>query len=436
MPDYKGMKYLRRKLAEKEVRVKLRYKYYEMKDRQKRTGIAIPPQLREQYRSTLGWCATAVNSIADRLDFMEFANDNFEINEIYQMNNRDILFDSAILSSLISACSFIYISPDTSGYPRLQVIDGGNATGIIDPITSMLQEGYAVLKRDDRGRPLLEAYLTAEWSEIHQKGKGIIRRDKNPAPYPLLVPIINRPDDRRPFGHSRISRACMYLQRFAKRTMERSEVSAEFYSFPQKYVLGLSPGAQQMEKWQATVSSLLQFDKDEEGDHPVVGQFQQATMSPYSEQLRTVASMFAGETGLTMDDLGFPSDNPSSSEAIKASHEKLRLTASKAKKTFGTGFLNAGYLAACVRDNYAYERRQFYQTEAKWYPVFEPDASALTVIGDGVLKVNQAIPGYFDKDNLQDLTGIRPGEGAGNGQGYIAGSAGSGSGDIPGRTEE
>lgn len=429
MPDYRGMSYLRKKLAAKKVRVDMRYRYYEMKERQQDAGIVIPPELRQMYRSTLGWCATAVDSIADRLTFLEFTEDNFEINEIFRMNNPDILYDSSILSALISACSFIYISPDTDGYPRLQVIDGGNATGIMDPVSGMLQEGYAVLKRDDNGQPLLEAYLTAEFTEIHQKGTGVVRRDRNPAPYPLLVPIINRPDDRRPFGHSRISRACMYLQRFAKRTMERSEVSAEFYSFPQKYVLGMSPDAEQMEKWQATISSLLQFDKDDDGDHPVVGQFQQATMSPYSEQLRTAASMFAGETGLTVDDLGFTSDNPSSSEAIKASHEKLRLTALKAQRTFGTGFLNAGYLAACVRDNFAYMRNNFYMTKPRWYPVFEPDASALTVIGDGILKINQAVPGYFDKENLRDLTGVVPGEGADYGEGYSAGTAG-GSGTI------
>ena len=426
MPDYKGMDYLRRKLAAKKPRVDMRYAYYEMKDHTRDRGIVIPAAMRRQYRSTLGWCAKAVDSVADRLVFREFADDNFQINEIFQMNNPDVLFDSAMQSALISSCSFVYISPDTDGFPRLQVIDGGNATGVIDPVTGMLLEGYAVLKRDDSGRPELEAYFTAEDTEYYHRGAGAIRRDENPAPYPLLVPIINRPDDRRPFGHARISRTCMYLQRFAKRTMERSEVSAEFYSFPQKYVLGLSNEAERMDKWQATISSLLQFDKDEDGDKPSVGQFQQATMTPFSEQLKTAASMFAGETGLTVDDLGFVSDNPSSSEAIKASHETLRMTTRKAQRTFGTGFLNVGYLAACVRDRYPYLRRQFYLTKAKWEPVFEPDASALTVIGDGAAKLNAAVPGYVGPDNLQDLTGIKPSEGVNNAEGYNSGAAGGG----------
>lgn len=100
-------------------------------------------------------------------------------------------------------------------------------------------------------------------------------------------------------------------------------------------------------------------------------------MAPYTEQLKALASMFAGETGLTIDDLGFSTANPSSSEAIKASHENLRLTARKAQRTFSTGFLNAGYLAASVRDNLEYDRRAFANTKALWQPIFEPDAASL-----------------------------------------------------------
>ena len=112
----------------------------------------------------------------------------------------------------------------------------------------------------------------------------------------------------------------MYFQRYAKRTLERADITAEFYSFPQKYVTGLSNDAEPMESWKATVSSMLQFTKDDDGEKPTLGQFTTSSMSPFTEQLRTAAAGFAGEMGLTLDDLGFVSDNPSSVEAIKASH--------------------------------------------------------------------------------------------------------------------
>ena len=402
--EYYGIEYLRRQLAQKWHRVKVRYEFYEMKDRAYDPSPVIPHHLKAQYSATLGWCAKAVDSLADRLVFKRFTGDLFDLNGIFSQNNPDTLFDSAILGALISSCSFGYVAADQDGWPRIQIIDGGNATGIIDPMTGLLSEGYAVLERDKDGRATVEAYLTAGVTEIYRRGEDP-EVFTNAAPYPLLVPIIYRPDAVRPFGHSRISRAAMYWTNYAKRTLERSDVSAEFYSFPQKYVLGTSPDADPMDKWKATISSLLEFTKDEDGDKPTIGQFTQQSMSPFTEQLRTAAAGFAGETGLTLDDLGFVSDNPSSAEAIKASHEQLRATARKAQRTFGSGFLNLGYLAACVRDDFAYERRQLYTTVPKWAPVFEPDASAINIIGDGISKLSQAIPDYVTEEWLDDLTG-------------------------------
>lgn len=402
----KGREFLRKQLTLKRSRVLLRYKYYDMKNGIKYFRTLIPQEFMWM-SETLGWCGKAVDSLADRLSFREFRNDNFELNTIFAMNNGDILPDNAMLSALIGSCCFVYISEDIEGYPRLQIIDGSNATGDPDPITGMLKEGYAVISRDKNNNPDLEAYFLPGRTEYYQ-GNQLIRVDTNRAPYPLLVPIIYRPDAMRPFGHSRISRACMNLMQGALRTLLRSEVSAEFYSFPQKYITGLSQDAEELDKWKATVASFLTFTKDDEGEAPKLGQFSQQSMSPFTEQLRTFAALFAGETGLTLDDLGFVTDNPSSAEAIKASHENLRLSARKAQKTFGSCFLNVGFLAACVRDQVEYSRQQFYLTKAAWDPVFEPDAAMLSGIGDGIGKINQAIPGYIGANAMQDLTGIAP----------------------------
>ena len=404
MPEYRGIEYLRTKLDLKRTRVLRRYKFYEMKNRVKDFGISTPPELR-LFSHSLGWCAKPVDSLADRLVFREFADDNFGMYEIFSMNNPDVLFDSAMTSALISSCCFIYISLGDNDFPQLQVIDGGNATGIIDPITGLLTEGYAVLERDDYDVPKREAYVISGSTTYYTKGQKPKPID-NEAPYPLLVPIIHRPDAKRVFGHSRISRACMSIVSAALRTVKRSEIAAEFFSFPQKYAVGLSEDAEGMDKWKATMSALLTISKDEDGDTPQLGQFAQQSMVPHTEQLKMFAAMFAGESGLTMDDLGFSTENPSSADAIKASHENLRLAARKAQRTFGSGLLNVGYLAACLRDGESYYRNQIYQTKPVWEPIFEPDAAMLSLIGDGAIKINQAVPGYFNKDNLRDQTGI------------------------------
>lgn len=405
MPSYKGLPYLKNKLLQKRPRVLARYRYYDMKNRTFDFNISTPPDLR-YWNSTVGWCAKAVDSLADRLDFYEFRNDNFNLTQIFNMNNRDVLIESAILGALIASCSFIYISEDDVGYPRLQVIDGMDATGIIEPVTGLLDEGYAVLERDNLGNPLKEAYFTYEWTAYYENGNLVDTR-QNKAPYPLLVPIVFRPDAMRPFGHSRISRGCMSIMGSALRTIKRSEISAEFYSFPQKWVTGLDDNAEQVESWKAAMSAMMQFDLNDDGqDHVKLGQFQQQSQQPHLEQLRMFASLFAGETGLTLDDLGFATENPSSAEAIKATHENLRLTARRAQKNFGTGLLNAGFLAACVRDDFKYFRRQLYLTKPTWYPPFSADASTIGAVGDAAQKLQEAFPDYLTPEKLFDLTGV------------------------------
>lgn len=403
LAGYKGVEYLKKKLSQKRIRVKTRYQYYEMKNTIKDFMISTPPELRA-FQSVTGWCGKAVDNLADRIVFREFADDNFDIGEIFAMNNPDTFFDSAVLSALISSCCFVYISEDDNGLPKLEIIDGSNATGIIDQTTGLLKEGYAVLERDDYDNPEIEAYFTGGNIMIIQN--GTIRNIPNNVQYPLLVPIIFRPDAVRPFGHSRISRSCMDIVNSAMRTIKRSEIAAEFYSFPQKWVVGTSQDAEPLDKWRAAMSALIEITKDDEGDKPTFGQFQQQSMAPHLDQLKMFAGLFAGETGLTLDDLGFPTENPSSAEAIKAAHENLRLVARKAQRTFGTGFLNVGYLAACLRDDFPYERRQFYLTKPKWEPVFEPDAAALSSYGDGAIKINQAIPGYIDESKMRDFVGF------------------------------
>lgn len=404
--NYYGIPYLQTKLMQKQLRVQKRYWYYEQKNNTLDFGISTPPALK-YYNSIVGWCAKGVDALADRLDFYGFRDDVFGLTQIYDQNNRDILFNSAILGALIASCSFIYISEDETGYPRLQVIDANDATGIINPVTQMLDEGYAILQRDEFGIPIKEAYFTYEYTAYYEGGQ-LVDTVYNKAPYPLLVPMIFRPDSKRPFGHSRISRACMAHVQSAVRTLKRSEISAEFYSFPQKYVTGIDDSAQEgLDKWAAAMSAMMKFGLNEDGsDHVKVGQFSQQSMSPHTEQLKMFASLFAGEVGLTLDDLGFPQSNPSSYEAIKASHENLRLTAKAAHKSFNVGILNAGYLAACVRDNYKYQRSQITITKPVWLPPFQADASMLGGIGDAIMKINQSYPDYLTADKLLELTGI------------------------------
>ena len=399
-----GIGYLKRKLATKQSRVQTRYRYYEMKECHTPRNLMVPDQLKNKFSIKLGWCTKAVDSLADRLQFRGFRNDNLDLTSIYQMNNFDVLADSAILGALITSCDFIYISLDKNGYPRMQFIDGYNATGIMDEITGMLEEGYAVLDRDENDQIISEAYFGKGYTDFYIKGQEPYRIE-NICSYPLLVPIVYRPDAKRPFGHSRISRSCMKYQNNVADTLLNMAICSETNAFVQKYIAGSDPDME-FDSSRAWMSSFLNISANEDGTKPDLGQFQQASLAPYIDEIETQASLFAGEVGLTLDDLGFSKSNPASVDAIRASHENLRLTARKAQRQFGIGFLNAGYLAACLRDDFDYNREVLYETKPIWEPVFEPDANAIGMIGDAAVKVNSAVPGYFNAENLRDLTGI------------------------------
>jgi len=397
------------KLAQKTVRVEERHKYYEMKNHVVDFGISTPDNLK-WLQSSIGWCTKAVDSLADRLSFRGFDNEKYGVNEIFNQNNKDVLFDSVILEALISSCSFIYIGGSVDDGVTLQPVVAKDATGNIDQKTGLLTEAIMIMERNDYGLPTQYLYLIPEQSVLLDEKFNILTTYDHKIKHPLLVPVINRPDSERPFGRSRISRACMDYCSSAIRTIKRSEISAEFYSFPQKYINGIAEDVE-IDKWKAAMSYVLTITESEDGNKPQIGQFTQQSMTPHIEQLKMFASLFAGEVGLTLEDIGFSTGNPASAEAIKASHNQMMLTAMKCQKKFSSAFVNVAYLSACLRDGYTYERSKFTEMKPIWEPLFTPDSSMLSGLGDGIIKINQSIPGYFDKNNVSVLTGIEASSG-------------------------
>lgn len=403
-----GKEYLKKKLNTVSSFVERRYDYYDKKNNADLRTIAIPVGLMQQYRTRLGWCSKAVDLLGNRLAINRFKNDNFNMQSIYMDNNSDILFSSAIKGALISACDFIYIYKDSEDRVRMQVVGGKNATGILDDTTALLSEGYAVLKRDPKdNRVLLEAYFTSEYTEYtdYENG-GEPWRIENEAGYCLLVPVINEPKEgSKGFGHSRISREMMNCQDSAEKLLTEIKILAEVNSWPQKWITGLAEGTE-VDSLQATFASMLRFDKDQDGDRPTVGQFQQMSFSDHVSMFDTFVSVFSGISSLTRDDLGFVTENPSSAESKKAALESLRVIAGKCQRDFSVGFINAGFVASCLRDKMHYTRNRIKDTKILWKPLVEPDAATLSSIGDGLIKINQAVPGYFNAENLEDLLGI------------------------------
>ncbi|MDO4800618.1 MAG: hypothetical protein Q4A15_00485 [Prevotellaceae bacterium] len=402
-----GKEYLKAKLNNAQSYIKTRYDYYDMKNVHNIRSLSIPNHVLQEYMTKLGWCAKAVDLLADRLVVNRFRNDDYNMQQLFDMNNSDILFGSAIKGALISACDFIYLYKDDEENVRMQVVGGKNATGILDDTTSLLKEGYAVLSRDSENNNVLkDAYFTTEYTEYCDYENKEVWRVPNNTNQCLLVPIINDPKQgTKSFGNSRISRNMMRTQDQAEELMARLNVLAEVNSWPQKWVTGLSESTD-MDNLKATFSSMLRFDKDEDGDRPTLGQFTQMSFADHINAFDTYVSMFSGMSSLTRDDLGFVTENPSSAESKKAALESLRVIAGKCQHDFSVGFINTGFVGTCLREEAPLKREIIRNTKVIWKPLVEPDASTLSSIGDGVIKINQAIEGFITPDILADLIGI------------------------------
>lgn len=355
---------MRDKLEKKRIRNRERQLYYDQKVILKDLRISVPPQLRNM-ESVLGWPAKTVDVLSDRIQFERFVapdeQDNpFGLDEIMLANDFRNGFSEAVTSALTHSCAFITVSHgDLSvGEPDILWLtkSAHNATGLWNDRTRSLSAGLAIISRDNQGQPnQYAAYFSDKTVILTVKRSGAMIADilPNPTGRVLMEVIAAGADLRRPFGRSRISRSVMSLTDSAIRTIVRSEIGAEFFASPQRYVLGAEEDAFTDSKWSALVSRVLEVSRDEEGQIPQVGQFSQLSMQPHTDQLRQWAALLAAESQIPLDELGFPSDNPSSDSAIQSQRDPLRLAADRMIRGFESSLHRLAYTSVLLRDGTA-----------------------------------------------------------------------------------
>ena len=347
------------KLEKKHGRNRIRQRYYDQKQLLKDLRISLPPQLRN-IQSVLGWPAKTVDVLADRIQFQGFqvtgkTPDNYGLDELVEANNFYDEFSQTITSALTHSVAFITISRGMEpNEPEILWLAKSalNATGIWNRRTRSLSSGLTVTGRSKEG-VITHAtlYLPDKTVDLEIGAGGKCKTDVQPNPTGrvLIEPLIYSADLSREFGRSRISRAVMTLTDSAIRTIVRSEVGAEFFASPQRYILGADEN-ELKDKWDALVSKVLTITRDEDGDLPTIGQFQQLSMQPHTDQLRQWASLLAAETSIPLDELGFPSQNPSSDAAIQSQRDPLRLRADNAIRGFQSTLRRLAKTTILLRD--------------------------------------------------------------------------------------
>jgi phage portal protein, SPP1 gp6-like len=112
------------------------------------------------------------------------------------------------------------------------------------------------------------------------------------------------------------------------------------------------------------------------------------SMQPHTEQLRQWAALLAAESSIPLDELGFPSDNPSSDSAIQSQRDPLRLAAERCIRGFQSALRQVAVLTVALRHGWE-TAQEATNVQAHFAPTVQvSDAAA----ADAVLKQVQVMP--------------------------------------------
>ena len=387
----------------------LRDGYYLMHQAPRNLGISVPPNLRD-LEQVIGWPAKAVDSLANRSQFEGFVCTDDEVAEalagVVAANGLKRRYRKACKSELKHSCAFLAVTASPAGAPVVGAYAATAASALWSDSLDRIAAGMVVVDRDNtargRGEPTRVDVYTDEavvaisrppgagrWrAEVMEHGMGRC----------LMEPMSYEATLERPFGSSRISRAVMNITDDAMRASVRSEVSAEFFTSPQKYLLGANKEALgDQSKWDAYIGNLFAVSKDIDGDVPQFGQLSQGSMQPHVDYMRALAARFSGETDVPVSELGVVSDNPSSAEAIYAAKEPLVVDAQNLNADNGEALANVAYMCLAVLNgtDYATEAARGLGVQARFK---NPAMPSIVSQADAMTKMISAMPWLAESD--------------------------------------
>lgn len=357
--------HLIRKLRHHDTKNAMLEQYYEGKNRLKDLNISIPPSLK-LVDSVIGWSGTAVDVLEERLDLEGYiGGDAYGLNDIFRANDLDLEASLGHKDAFVFGTSFVFVGKGMEGEadPLITIESPKKATAIFDMRSRRITAAILV-NRDEWGEPRSGSLYLPDQTIYFEKanaGRWIdVARDFHGMGRVSVAPLINNPRAGDPDGRSEITKSIRSLQDSAMRTMLGAEVAREFYSAPQRYVLGAKEDTftdsdgNPLDRWKIIQGRMLGLPyNDEDGVMPQVGQFSANSPSPFFEQVRQLAQLFAAESAIPTSYLGFQTDNPASADAIRQMESRLVKKAERRQRQFGRTWTEVARLALMVRDGEA-----------------------------------------------------------------------------------
>jgi hypothetical protein len=359
--EFELIERLIQKLAKHHLGNEVKESYYEGKQRLKDLNISIPPTLK-LVNSVVGWAGTAVDVLEERLDFEGYiGGDAFGLNEIYRANELDLESGLGHKDALVYGTGFVVVGKGMAGEadPLITIESPQKMTAIYDMRTRRIAAALLV-DSDDAGDITRGSLYLADQTIFFERVNNKIYevyRDVHQLGRVPVAPLINNPRSGDPYGRSEITRAVRSYTDSAMRTLLGAEVAREFYSSPQRFILGAEEDIFQdkdgnpLNPWSVIQGRVLGVPfNDDDKVMPQVGQFSANSPAPYFDQIRAYAQLIAAETAIPASYLGYQTDNPSSADAIRQMEARLIKRAERRQKQFGRTWSEVAKLALLVRD--------------------------------------------------------------------------------------
>lgn len=344
--------------------------YYDMKNLLKDLGISIPEGMLD-VNCAVGWCKKAVDARAVRSVFDGFVfegEEDADLAALVKENRLRTLYNQACRSMLVHGVAAFTVMAGSAGQPAavVRAYSANQFCCLWDKDEGRPSCGIVCAEVDRAGRArryvahFPEAVLTFErWP----RGAWTCREEPNPMGRPLMEVIRFDPDLDRPLGHSLITPELQGVVDKAMRDVLRMEVGAEFFTFPQRYILGASeelfavapegcredgegnyvdsegnvvaPVPSEARKMRAYLGALLAISRDENGDVPQVGQFSPGSAENFTRVFENDAQRFSGSALVPLAQLGVMSNTYTSSDALGAANDPLILAVEQMNRENG-----------------------------------------------------------------------------------------------------
>ncbi len=363
---------------------------------------AMPDALRNLEIVT-GWGGKCVDVLANRSVLTGFTGEDAELfNSVVGGIDMTELYEQAVVSELTDSCAFLTVSRGLEGEPDVLVSAHSalDAAAIWDWRKKRVKAGICVvdMDEDDSGvrQPVWVNMYTDDFTYVCRRDSAktqfwTTEKVANPFKRPLIEPLRYRPSLTRPFGRSRITPTVQSLINRALCVGSRTEITATFYTWPMRYLLGVDKStAENMAKRKVEMyaDSMLLVTPNKNGDVPQLGQLTQMSMQPHIDHLEMLGKQFASEACLPLDEVGIVFANPQSADALHAAQQRLVVEAEHVNRMNGIALRNVARMAlGAVNDR----DLGSFDIHPVFADVLRPSRAAMA---DFAIKVNSAAPAY------------------------------------------